>query len=106
MEINGKEVRFKATIKAVLEIAEICPDGDVNKIGELFDKMDASTLKAAIKVITALSNGTLTEDEIMEFDVADLQDILNTAMASFKADQEPTVKVIAKKSEATEAVQE
>ena len=103
MQLNGKEIKFKATIKAVIEITDLCPDGDVNKINQLFGKMDAATLKAAVKVITALSCGTLTEEDCLSLDIHELQALLDEAMATFKKDQKPTVEVIVKKDEATEA---
>lgn len=103
MKINGRDVTFKATIRAVITVAELCPDKDINRVQELFNGMDASTLHASVKVIAALANGTLTEDEILGLDVNELQTVLDAAMSAFKCDQKPTVEVLVKKDEATEA---
>ena len=103
MNINGKEVHFKATIGAVIEIAEMCPGGDVNRVQELVKGMNAQSLKMSVKLISILSNGSLTEDELLRMDVNELQELLDTAFDAFKHDQKPTVEVNIKKDEATEA---
>lgn len=103
MNINGKEIRFKATIGAVIQIAEMCPGGDVNRVQELVKGMNAQSLKMSVKLISILSDGSLTEDELLGMDVNELQEMLDTAFDAFKRDQKPTVEVDVKKDEATEA---
>lgn len=104
MLVNGKEVHFKATVRAVLEIAEQCPEGDINRVEELFGKVNKDTLLASIRFLTALTNGATTEDDWLDMDVRDLQGIMDEAMRSFRKDQKPTVEVKVKKDEATAAV--
>lgn len=102
MTENGKEVKFKGTMRALLSITEICPDEDVNRIQELFTGgMNRKMILAAIKTIVALSNGSLTEDDVMDMDTEELQSTLDEAMRVFRHDQKPTVEVIVKKDEAT-----
>lgn len=36
MVINGRECGFRFTISASIEVAELCPDKDISKLGELF----------------------------------------------------------------------
>lgn len=103
MTINGKEIKFKATIGAVIEIAELCPNGDVNRVNELVKGMTAESLKMSVKLISLLSDGGLSEDELKRMDVSELQDLLDDAFKAFKNDQKPTVEVVVKKDEATEA---
>ena len=103
MTVNGKEVHFKATIRATLAIARICPGGDINRISELVGEMNADTIEASVKIICELSNGTLTRDEILDMEIHELQGVLDDAMKAFRKDQEPTVEVQVKKDEATEA---
>lgn len=104
MEINGKEIRFKATVGALIDLAEICPDGDVNRVTELVQGMTADTLKASVRIISILSNGSLDEKEIRTLDVTELQALLDEAFAAFRADQQGKVDVkVTKKDEATEA---
>ena len=104
MTINGKEVTFRATVRAVAKILEICPDGSMAKLEEVFSGgMDAKTLHAAIRVLEALSNGTLTEDDLLDLDVMELQGLLDVALTTFRRDQKPTVEVELKKEKAAEA---
>ena len=98
-----KEIRFKATIDAVIAISELCPDGDVNRVGELVNGMNAEALRMSVKLISLLSDGTLTEDELMKYEVSEIQALLDKAFAAFRKDQKPTVEVNVKKDEATEA---
>ena len=103
MTLNGKEVRFKATVGALIQIAEICPDGDVNRVGELVGEMNANTLKASVKLISLLSDGTITEAELLACEVNELQALLDAAFAAFRAGQRGTIEVVPKKDEATAA---
>lgn len=98
-----KEIKFKATVGAVIQISELCPGGDVNRAGEIVSGMNAESLKNAVKLIAILSNGTLTEDELYQYDVNELQALLDKAFEAFRNDQKPTVEVNVKKDEATEA---
>ena len=103
MLINGKEVHFKATVGALIQISELCPEGDVNRVSELVTGMNASSLKASIKLISYLSAGTLTEAELMNMEVPQLQELLDEAFKAFREDQNGKVEVVPKKDEATEA---
>lgn len=104
MEINGKEITFRATIRAVMEITELCPDGDIAQLEKLFSGgMDTKTLRTAVKVLVALANGTITEDELLDLDVRELDGLLDVALRTFRNDQKPTVEVNLKKEKAAEA---
>ena len=102
MEIKGKNVKFKASIRAVMTITDLCPDGDVNRVNELFGKMDKNTIESSVKFIVALSDGSLTEDDVLDLDINELQGVLDEAMKTFRKDQEPTVNINPKKDEAAE----
>lgn len=105
MTVNGKEVQFKATVGALINISELCPEGDVNRVAELVNGMNATTLRMSVKLIMYLSAGTLTEDELMNMDVNELQALLDEAFKAFRADQEGKVHVVPKKDEAPQADQ-
>lgn len=103
MEINGKEIRFKATVGALIDLADICPDGDVNRVTELVQGMTADTLRHSVAIIRILSNGDLDDEAIRRLDVHELQQLLDEAFAAFRADQQGKVDVkITKKDEATD----
>lgn len=105
MTVNGKEVQFKATVGALINISELCPEGDVNRVAELVNGMNATTLRMSVKLIMYLSAGTLTEDELMNMDVNELQALLDEAFKAFRNDQEGKVHVVPKKDEAPQADQ-
>lgn len=57
MEIHGREIKFRRTVLANCEIAEVCPDGDINKIDGLLHAKYATAQKAAATIMSALSKG-------------------------------------------------
>lgn len=103
MTINGKEVRFKATIRALKEIAKMCPDGDINNAEKLFTGATADVLDNSIRFVSLLSGGTLTEDDLLDLDVQELAEVQNAAVSAFKGDQRGEIHVEPKKEKATEA---
>ncbi len=102
MTINGKEVHFKATIRALREIAKMCPDGDINQAEKLFDGATADVLDNSVKFVSLLSNGTLTEDDLLDLDFSELAEVQAAAVAAFKNDQKGEIHVEPKKEKATE----
>lgn len=103
MTVNGKEVHFKATIRALKEIAKMCPDGDINNAEKLFSGATADVLDNSIRFVALLSNGTLTEDDLLDLDFQELEAVQSAAVSAFKGDQQGEIHVEPKKEKATEA---
>ena len=57
MIINGKERKFFLTVGASCAIAELCPDGDIAKIGELFRGRYSKNMTSVAKFIAAMNRG-------------------------------------------------
>ena len=57
MKIRGKEVKFLRTVKATSEIAKLCPDQDIERIGELFSGTLPTTLETGAKIAHYLNEG-------------------------------------------------
>lgn len=108
MVINGKEHGFLLTIGASAEISKICPQGDLARLGEVFNRSYAEQISATAKLVEAMSRGyenqrryedpsyepdVLTADEIMTLDTATFQALTHEVMQKFGADQKPTVEV-------------
>lgn len=108
MVINGKERGFLLTIGASAEISDLCPQGDLARLNEVFDQPYAKQIRATAKLIAAMSRGyenqkryedpsyepdALTVDEILALDTATFQELTHAAMEQFRADQKPTVEV-------------
>lgn len=115
MLLKGKEYKFKATVAAVAEISEICPDGDLSRIGEILGGgFTPDLFKKIGHLVCALSKGYeeyehpdvdepehLTMEQFTRFvDVRDIADIEDEAMAALSRDIKPTVEIEAKKNEA------
>lgn len=103
MEIHGKNRKFMLTVGAAIEIAALCPDGDIRKVGEIIGGTNAfgkmSTLTADI--ICALSKGyeqskayeentpleePLSRAEVLSLKTEDFIALRNEAFAAFIAD--------------------
>ena len=57
MEINGREIKFLRTVKATVDIAKLCPDGNIERLGELFNGDLSTTLETGTKMIHYLNEG-------------------------------------------------
>lgn len=114
MIINGKERGFLLTIGASAEISELCPQGDLSRLGEVFNQSYAKQIRVTAKLIAAMSRGfenqkhyedpdyepdPLTVDEILTLDTNTFQELTHEVMQKFGADQQPTVETEAKKKE-------
>ena len=116
MIINGKERGFLLTIGASAEISDLCPQGDLSRLGEVFSQSYAKQIRVTAKLIAAMSRGyenqrhyedpsyeadPLTVDEIMTLDTNTFQELTHEVMQKFGVDQKPTVEVEDKKKESS-----
>ena len=108
MEINGREIRFLRTVKATADLAKLCPDGDIERMGELFNGSLSTTLETGAKIIHYLNEGyemnrhfmdrsyqpqVLGVEEIMYLDDKTFTDLMNSAMASMGVGAETTIEL-------------
>lgn len=117
MLVHGREVDFLLSVGASAEISEMCPEGDLNRIGELFESNSyGNQVMNIAKIISALSNGyeqsrkyedkayvpnPLTVDEIMSLTTSEMKKVEACALAKFNADSQTTVEVENTKKEET-----
>lgn len=114
MIVNGKERGFALTIGASAEISDLCPQGDLSRLGEVFSQSYGKQIRTTAKIIAAMSRGyenqrhyedpsyepdALTVDEILTLDTATFQALTHEVMEQFTTDQKPTVEVEPKKKE-------
>lgn len=112
--VNGKERGFALTIGASVEISDLCPQGDLARLGEVFAQSYGKQIRTTAKIIAAMSKGyenqkhyenpnyepdALTVDEILTLDTATFQALTHEVMERFKIDQTTTVEVEPKKKE-------
>lgn len=55
MKIFGNEYGFMLTVGAAEEISEICPDGDLSRIGEVLAGTYKNTIETVTSIILAMS---------------------------------------------------
>ena len=111
MEINGRQVHFKRTIWATNAIMEMCPGGDLNRFGELFDGSTSEQIISMAGFIVVLSQGyeqarafeakrngeeytpdPLTLDELMSLeDMRIFEELQSEAVKAWVKDAETTV---------------
>lgn len=109
MKINGREIKFLRTVKATSDLARLCPDGDINRIGELFDGSDlATTIESGAKLIHFLNEGyemhkaftepgykpnIISVDEIMYLDDMTYTKLIESAMKGLGIGAETTIEL-------------
>ena len=50
MNINGKEIKMRYSVRARLNIAALCPGGAFTRLGDLFDGAEENIIQSLIKV--------------------------------------------------------
>ncbi len=105
MQINGHEVGFAMTIGALKELAERCPEHDIEKIDVLFSSDDiVKTLDNMAWFISVLNrwyiyrntktfDGALEEADILAMDVDEVKALFGAAMRMFRNDSTPETQV-------------
>ena len=109
MKIHGREIKFLRTVKATADLAKLCPNGDINRIGELFSEKDISTtIESGAKLIHFLNEGyemnkqfmepgykpsIISVEEIMYLDDATYTSLIQSAMKGLGMGAETTIEV-------------
>lgn len=106
MEINGREIKFRRTVLGNCEIADLCPDKDINKFWDLMKGDYITSQNAAASFMAALSKGyemareyehpgykghPLTKEEALLMDNVAFNDLFSEALEAFLADGKATV---------------
>lgn len=98
MKIRGREINFLRTVKTTCDLAEICPDKDINRLGEIFNGSIGDAQKNAAILIRSLNEGyemnkhfdnpdyqpnIISIDEILFLSQEEYTELLNEAMKVF-----------------------
>ena len=117
MVINGREIKFLRTVKATSDLAKLCPDGNIERLGELFQGELSTTLETGAKIIHYLNEGyemnrhfmdrsyqpqIIGVDEIMYLDDKTFTDLMQSALNSMGVGAETTIEVEEPKKNETE----
>ena len=57
MKIHGREVGFMLKVGASAEIAKLCPNNDISRLGELFGDDYVASIDIVSKIVVALNKG-------------------------------------------------
>ena len=117
MQIYGREVGFRFTVGASAKISDLCPDGDITRLGEVLEGQYGRVARDSAAIIAALSEGyeqaqayevpgykprPLTVDEVMTLRVDEFTALQQAALAAWTEDSKPTVEVEPEKKEGGE----
>ena len=102
MKIHGREIKFLKTVKGTTDLAKLCPNNNLNLIGEVFNGEDMEAMQNAMGVfIVAMNEGyeynkmyeqpgyepnPLTLQEVMYLDHDVFLPLFKSALASFQKD--------------------
>ena len=114
MTINNKDYGFKLTVGASVQIARLCPNGDLSRIGEAVGGEYGNTVEAMCEIITALNNGfaaseefegreanRIKKEELFSLSPSDFMEVQTEAMKAFGIDISGEIEVKStKKAEA------
>lgn len=118
MQIYGREVGFRFTVGASAKISDLCPDGDITRLGEVLDGQYGQITRDTAAIMAALSEGyeqarsfevpghepdPLTVDELFSLRPSEFNALLQEALASWAEDRKPTVEVEPEKKESGKA---
>ena len=110
MDIHGKEIGFALTVGASIELARMCPNNDIQRIGELFGDTYLANMENIVKFLCIMSKGfkdaewiegrkadALTEDMVKAMRPDELTELMTKAMDSFKVDSSGEIETETKK---------
>ena len=117
MQVHGREVGFRFTVGASAKISDLCPDGDISRLGEVLEGHYGKVARDSAAIIAALSEGheqarsfeesgykprPLTVEEVMTLRMDEFSRLQQAALAAWMEDSRPTVEVEPEKKEGGE----
>ena len=118
MQIYGREIGFRFTVGASAKISDLCPDGDITRLGEVLEGHYGKVARDSAAIIAALSEGyeqarsfeesgykprPLTVEEVMTLRMDEFSRLQQAALAAWMEDSKPTVEVEPEKKESGKA---
>lgn len=118
MQIYGREVGFRFTVGASAKISDLCPDGDITRLGEVLEGQYGQITRDTAAIMVALSEGyeqarsfevpgykpqPLTMEEVLTLRMGEFAQLQQAALTAWAEDSKPTVEVEPEKKESGEA---
>lgn len=119
MNIFGNEYGFMLTVGASEEVSELCPNGDLSRLGEVLQGSYKSTIDTVTKMVIAMAKAydnymafeghpvdhpALTAEMLKALPQDKFIAVQNEAMAAFRGDTATTVEVEPSKKKDGEAL--
>lgn len=114
MKIFGEEYGFMLTVGASAAIADLCPDGDLNRMNEVLSGRLSRTIDFTAEFIAVMAKGyddarryageeithkPLTAEMVKALPSEAFQEVQSAALAAFREDTKTTVEVAPSKKE-------
>lgn len=108
MKIFGQEYGFLLTVGASAEIADLCPDGDLSKIGDMLNGKFSDIINFTASFVAEMAKGydeaerysgrpvdhaPLTPEMVKALPSSAMKEVQDAALAAFRADMKTTVEV-------------
>lgn len=126
MQVHGREVGFRFTVGASAKISDLCPDGDISRLGEVLEGSYGKVVRDTAAIIVAMSEGyaaalafetfgradiggdwrpprPLTVDEVLSLRESEFIQLQQAVLAAWSEDSKPTVEVEPEKKESGKA---
>lgn len=126
MQVHGREVGFRFTVGASAKISDLCPDGDISRLGEVLEGSYGKVVRDTAAIIVAMSEGyaaalafetfgradiggdwrpprPLTVDEVLSLRESEFIQLQQAALAAWSEDSKPMVEVEPEKKESGKA---
>lgn len=118
MQIYGREVGFRFTVGASAKISDLCPDGDITRLGEVLEGQYGQVTRDTAAIMVALSEGheqarsfeepgykpqPITAEEVMSLTMSEFNALQQAVLAAWTEDSKPTVEVEPEKKESGKA---
>lgn len=109
MIIHGRECGFRFTVRASLELAELCPEKDLSRVGELLDGKPYSEIVEVIMKMAIIFNKAdeeaiafagggkpgkiITQEEMLVMTSEEFATLQNEVLKAYGVDSARTVEV-------------
>lgn len=118
MQVHGREVGFRFTVGASAKISDLCPDGDISRLGDVLEGQYGRVARDSAAIIAALSEGyeqacafenpgykpqPLTVEEVLTLRMGEFAQLQQAALTAWAEDSKPTVEVEPEKKESGKA---
>ena len=118
MDYKVRKIGFKRTVGAVSELAKLAPDGQIGRLGEVFNEKNLGvTIESGAQFLAILNKwyekslvfedkgytpDPIPVDWFMSLDMEEFMDLMNDAMRQFGIDDQTTVEAVEPKGKKNE----